>query len=85
MRLTFLHSNKKCLYIHIAIFYCGQFQIIRIKHVLRINADINIINAELYIQSLNYPYYICKKHKISYFVPLYSTGQYYLLTIHHLK
>ena len=45
MRLTFLHSNKKCLYIHIAIFYCGQFQIIRIKHVLRINADINIINA----------------------------------------
>ena len=45
MRLTFLHSNKKCLYIHIAIFYCGQFQLIRIKHVLRINADINIINA----------------------------------------
>ena len=45
MRLTFLHSNKKCLYIHIAIFYCGQFQLIRIKHVLRINADINIVNA----------------------------------------
>ena len=45
MRLTFLHSNKKCLYIHIAMFYCGQFQLIRIKHVLRINANIYIINA----------------------------------------
>ena len=50
MRLTFLHSNKKCLYIHIAIFYCGQFQLIRIKHVLRINANIYIIDALLYLQ-----------------------------------
>ena len=66
MRLTFLHSNKKCLYIHIAIFYCGQFQLIRIKHVLRINADINIVNACIVIPLL----YLQEKQDFLFCVPV---------------